>query len=428
MLIATNDSKKAVAQRQALDNINRLAKSGAPDKALQAAYNELIESVKEGNEEAIQKAIKTAVNEKSRYVAERITRTEMARAYADGFIAKMNGDDDIVAVKFKLSGRHPTFDICDMYAKADMYNLGAGVYPKDKLPPLPIHPHCLCRYVEIYTGEVDTGKQRERVREAGDKWLNGLNEYQRQKVLGIDGVKAWKGGKDWRDYAHGYTKHTKGKTRLDEAVKELKGTKPATKNVALKATQPGANSGIINTWEKITGEHTIEEDIRSTNPNYSLGTTEYKENCQRCVQTYELRRRGYNVIAKARDISRTDDPICWGVECFAQPKPGQSFKDAAFDMFTWNKNQTDVRRELKAAPDNSTYVIYCAWNSGGAHVFIATKKRGKVRYIDPQSGNMDVEENLKKGIRGYFGYCRIDDKPVTNDATILGETAERGKS
>lgn len=222
MLIATNDSKKAVAQRQALDNINRLAKSGAPDKALQAAYNELIESVKEGNEEAIQKAIKTAVNEKSRYVAERITRTEMARAYADGFIAKMNGDDDIVAVKFKLSGRHPTFDICDMYAKADMYNLGAGIYPKDKLPPLPIHPHCLCRYVEIYTGEVDTGKQRERVREAGDKWLHGLNEYQRQKVLGIDGVKAWKGGKDWRDYAYGYTKHTKGKTRLDEVVKELK--------------------------------------------------------------------------------------------------------------------------------------------------------------------------------------------------------------
>lgn len=27
------------------------------------------------------------------------------------------------------------FDICDMYAKAAMYGLGAGIYPKDKLPP-----------------------------------------------------------------------------------------------------------------------------------------------------------------------------------------------------------------------------------------------------------------------------------------------------
>lgn len=212
--IATGDAKTAAAQRQALDKINRLASGGAPNKALQAAYDELMESVKDGNEKAIQKAIQTAVNERSRYVAERIARTEMARAYADGFVAKMNGDDDIVAVKFKLSGRHPTFDICDMYAKADMYNLGAGVYPKDKLPPLPVHPHCLCRYSEIYTGEVDTTKEKPRIREAGDKWLAGLTEYQRQKVLGVDGLKAWKAGKDRRKYMHGYAGFEEAKSRL----------------------------------------------------------------------------------------------------------------------------------------------------------------------------------------------------------------------
>ena len=44
-------------------------------------------------------------------------------------------DADIVAVKFKLSSRHPVLDICDMYAKVDMYGLGASIYPKDKLPP-----------------------------------------------------------------------------------------------------------------------------------------------------------------------------------------------------------------------------------------------------------------------------------------------------
>lgn len=136
VLLATGDSEQAVAQQLALENINKLAKNSAPNKALQAAYNELLEAVQEGNEKAIEKAVETAINEKSRYVAERIARTEMARAYADGFIAKIKNDTDVVAVRFKLGSRHPAFDICDMYARADMFNLGKGVYPKDKLPPL----------------------------------------------------------------------------------------------------------------------------------------------------------------------------------------------------------------------------------------------------------------------------------------------------
>lgn len=192
-----NDLQTLAEQRQAIDKINRLARNGAPNKALQAAYNELLEAVQKGNE----KAVEVAVNEKSRYVAERIARTEMARAWADGFIAKMKTDADIVAVKFKLSSRHSVFDICDMYAKADMYGLGAGIYPKDKLPPLTVHPHCLCRYVEVIEGEVDMQQQRDQVREAGDKWLNSLPESRRVQVLGREGLKAWEDGKYMRGYA-----------------------------------------------------------------------------------------------------------------------------------------------------------------------------------------------------------------------------------
>ena len=213
-----NDPQALAEQRQAIDNINRLAKNGAPNKALQAAYNELLEAVQKGNEKAIEKAVEVAVNEKSRYVAERITRTEMARAWADGFIAKIKDDADIVAVKFKLSSRHPVFDICDMYAKADMYGLGAGIYPKDKLPPLPVHPHCLCRYVEVIEGEVDMQQQRDQVREAGDKWLNSLPESRRAQVLGRKGLKAWEDGEDWR-------KHMRGYAGLGEAESRLSGIK-----------------------------------------------------------------------------------------------------------------------------------------------------------------------------------------------------------
>lgn len=215
-----NDLQALAEQRQAIDNINRLAKNGAPNKALQAAYNKLLEAVQKGNEKAIEKAVEVAVNEKSRYVAERITRTEMARAWADGFIAKMKTDADIVAVKFKLSSRHPVFDICDMYAKADMYGLGAGIYPKDKLPPLPVHPHCLCRYVEVIEGEVDMQQQRDQVREAGDKWLNSLPESSRAQVLGRKGLKAWEDGEDWRKYMRGYAglREVKGRLQMYKPV------------------------------------------------------------------------------------------------------------------------------------------------------------------------------------------------------------------
>lgn len=214
---ATDGSPLALRQQaQALERINALARRGAPNKALQAAYNELLEMVQLGEDEQIARAAAVAINEKSRYVAERITRTEMARAWADGFWAKVQADSDIVAVKYKLSSRHPVFDICDMYAKADMFGLGAGVYPKDKVPALPVHPHCLCRYVEVIHGEVDMDKQHEQVRAAGDKWLNELLEQRRAQVLGRAGAEAWEDGADWRKYMRGFSGFREAESRLSE--------------------------------------------------------------------------------------------------------------------------------------------------------------------------------------------------------------------
>lgn len=245
-----NDLQALAEQRQVIDNINRLAKNGAPNKALQAAYNKLLEAVQKGNEKAIEKAVEVAVNEKSRYVAERITRTEMARAWADGFIAKMQKDADIVAVKFKLSSRHPVFDICDMYAKADMYGLGAGIYPKDKLPPLPVHPHCLCRYVEVIEGEVDMQQQRDQVREAGDKWLNSLPESSRAQVLGRKGLKAWEDGEDWRKYMRGYAGLREAENRLSGIKNQLHAGKKSNEELMAENLVPPTDEFIESIAKK----------------------------------------------------------------------------------------------------------------------------------------------------------------------------------
>lgn len=86
------------------------------------------------------------------------------------------------------------------------------------LPPLPVHPHCLCRYVEVIEGEVDMQQQRDQVREAGDKWLNSLPESRRVQVLGCKGLKAWEDGADWRKYMRGYAGLREIKSRLKESI------------------------------------------------------------------------------------------------------------------------------------------------------------------------------------------------------------------
>lgn len=210
-MLSGNSAQSRVA-RTATRNIQRLSRNGAPNQALKSAYKKLLDSAISGSDKQLKNAVRVAVHEKSRYVAERIIRTEMARAYADGFIAASEQDPNIVGMKIKLSSRHPVCDICDMYVAADFFGMGPGIYPKDKVPPLPIHPHCLCRYSEVYKGEV--GSAHPQIHEGGDAFLKKLNKTQLNEILGISGAGAWKKGKDWQTYARGWLRPKKSESRL----------------------------------------------------------------------------------------------------------------------------------------------------------------------------------------------------------------------
>lgn len=62
--------------RRARKQIDAMGKRGAPNKALKTAYNQLLIAIEESYTKAMERAVKTAIEEKSRYVAERIARTE----------------------------------------------------------------------------------------------------------------------------------------------------------------------------------------------------------------------------------------------------------------------------------------------------------------------------------------------------------------
>ena len=184
-------------------------------------------------------------------------------------------------------------------------------------------------------------------------------------------------------------------------------------------------TAILDIVEQATGAKkgtsmAIQGAVKGANPNYSRGSA-YGVNCQRCVQAYEFRRRGYDVVAKPKPS--TNNIISWGSECFIQPGAYQY----SYQAYALNQTEAAVKKALANAPDGSRFSIYIKWKrtyGGSAHVFIAEKTGGVVHYLDPQTGNMDASDYFTRGSKGCFGYFRLDDKALTTDPNIISATVE----
>ena len=203
---ATPEAKRK--ERELLRSVKgKIARLDTP--YVRAAYNEVAAAVEDGNEIRLQKAIYSATQEKARYHAERIARTENARAYADGQMNRFLDDDDIVAFQWKLSSRHPRYDICDFYANADLYGLGKGVYPKDKFPKLPAHPHCMCHIKSMTELDIDVNKRHNNLEQSGLEYIKSLSKKHQEVLLGVNGREQVLTGKEtWQNIARGWTSNT----------------------------------------------------------------------------------------------------------------------------------------------------------------------------------------------------------------------------
>lgn len=198
------------------------------------SLRELMDKLEHGSEKAAQRALQNAIQEKSRYVAERIARTEGARARYDAFIARYGEDDSVVAYRWKLGSRHPAEDICDMYAHADLYGLGAGVFPKDQAPVNPAHPHCLCHYAPVYTSELKGKKRSDNVEGRGNAWLKRQPLHIRQAILGVKGEQEWRVSRaGWMEKARNISPvFEKKESRLFDLILQLHGNRQKNKTNA----------------------------------------------------------------------------------------------------------------------------------------------------------------------------------------------------
>ncbi len=151
-------------------------------EALKAGYMEALKAWEQGKgADVLKQRLWVAEREKTRYMANRIAQTELARAHQGKVAEQIMRDDTITVVQVKLNPRHPLPDICDLHARADLWGLGPGLYPKAKAPKPPFHPFCWCRLVTRPDKTADLARERE---DAVREWLRTLPPADAARVLG----------------------------------------------------------------------------------------------------------------------------------------------------------------------------------------------------------------------------------------------------
>jgi hypothetical protein len=271
---------------------------------MRAAYSKMLNAIEDQSETALDNAIMAATQERTRYYAERIARTEMHRAYIDGFVARWDDNPDCIAYRWKLSSRHPCFDICDLYAKANLYGMGAGVFPKDKVPLLPAHPHCMCRLKPVIRGMLDNETPVERIEEGGREYLATLNLHQRRQLLGGYGEKDVAAGLSWTAKARGYSGE-KLVGRLDISSESLPS---AVKNAKIKVTLNGLGEAHIPVRKLTEYALNPEKDIHKAQAfeqalGYNLNNADKLiENIKAHIGEFELQEKPRNQFGKRYQV------------------------------------------------------------------------------------------------------------------------------
>lgn len=158
-------------------------------------------------------------------------------------------------------------------------------------------------------------------------------------------------------------------------------------------------------WGRLRLEGDLSDNLKPCNPNYKLGN-EWRVNCQRCVPTYEMRKRGYDVTAnpKPKEVAASD--LCFRpFDVWHRP-----------DVIRCAGNgQNDIERNMRQWGDGARAQVVVVWkNTNSGHTFVAEQVNGKTIYVDPQTGSTDVAKYFQRVENGSVQMCRIDHLDVTN--------------
>ena len=165
-------------------------------------------------------------------------------------------------------------------------------------------------------------------------------------------------------------------------------------------------------WPEISGSHSALEDLAETNPNYDEGP-EYRENCQRCVPAFEMRRRGFDVTATPVVLSE-DGAISKNDVLVINDNWRHVFDGAKWER-TRGSGKDDIIAMMDTWGEGARAEIYIkfAFNENLAHAFAAIRENGVTMFLDPQTGE-EIGWIFDCVKTGKTEVARIDNLAPTN--------------
>lgn len=165
-------------------------------------------------------------------------------------------------------------------------------------------------------------------------------------------------------------------------------------------------------YRRIAGDKTIDENVALTNPGYKSGGPGYRQNCQRCVPAYIMRKRGFDVVAKPAMVSTNGqlsgiDPLYYRWD--------KVFAGAKFtSCFGGDGGKTSATRQMIEWGDGAVAEIRVVWGDGTAHLFVAENNGGEIMFVDPQNGLMNCDTYFTSAVKNVTMIARIDNLQVTD--------------
>lgn len=177
----------------------------------------------------------------------------------------------------------------------------------------------------------------------------------------------------------------------------------------------GGRLGRLEDLAELDGPDNMFHALRMANPKHKSGAR-YRDNCQRCIAAYDLRRRGYDVEALPTpilsDVVRDDlaymDKGGW-------PEMWEGAIPVEIVGADGEAVRRSIEREMESFGDGARAVVRVQWNERDyGHVFIAEQRDGMTVFVDPQS-NDPAYEGWEHAISSSGNYLmRIDDKEFTD--------------
>lgn len=193
---------------------------------------------------------------------------------------------------------------------------------------------------------------------------------------------------DWNAWMDAYVaKHSGDRKQAEKVAKRVD-------SGIIKSDKNSVYEGIPKSWKKIEGS---DDSLRAVNPKYSSGDEAYIKNCTNCVSAYEMRKRGYNVIARPATKNH-----------YLSKYPEEAWIGADVQK-TSGTGLEDIMNASKSWPDGARAEIAVIWKGGNrGHVFVAEKVNGGIRFYDVQSGERISSKKFSFVEENKTTFWRID--------------------